>query len=166
MRIRIALLATLASLACDGGLQPEPGCGTGFVGVCGTVTLRGTVPDSTDGVFVLAYRAFPQTCDEIAGFLPFPPPQLTLGDTIATYALSLPDGRYEWILAAWKKVGQLTLTPADTALLREAGFYRDPANAANPGAVNVTGAGVDSIDFLVDLDNLNPITDYLTCTAQ
>ncbi len=166
MHHRIALLATFAALACDGGLQPEPVCGAGFTGVCGTVTLRGTVPDSTDGVFVLAYRAFPQTCDEIPGFLPFPPPRLNLGDTIATYTLSLPDGRYEWIVAAWKKVGQLTLTAADTALLREVGFYRDPADSAQPGAVMVSGAGVDSIDFVVDLDNLNPITDYLTCTAQ
>jgi len=80
--------------------------------------------------------------------------------------LPLPDGRYEWIVAAWKKVGTLTLTPADTAILREAGFYRDPADTSQPGAVTLAGAGVDSVDFVVDLDALHPITDYLTCTVR
>lgn len=158
----VALVASLAG-ACDGGLQPQEGCPPG---ICGTVMLRGTAPDSTDGVFILAYRTFPQTCADIPDFVPFPPPEITLGGTTAKYALGLPDGRYEWIVAAWKKVGPLTLTPADTAILREAGFYRDPADTSQAGAVTVAGTGVDSIDFVVDLDDLRPITDRLTCTVR
>lgn len=157
---RVALVCiALAGPACDRGLAP-----VGCAGICGTVTIRGTAPDSTDSVFVLAYASFPQTCDEISSFLPFPPPQIPLRDTIASYALSLADGRYEWIVAAWKKVGTLTLTPADTALLREAGFYRDPLDSARAGVVTVS-TGVHSIDFVVDLDQLHPITDYVTCAG-
>jgi len=169
IRFGLAALAVVAALACDGGLQPQPiptECPAGFVGVCGTVQLKGAIPDSTDGVFVIAYRTFPQTCDEIPDFVPFPPPRIPLGDTVATYTLPLPDGRYEWIVAAWKKIGTLTLTVADTALLREAGFYRDPPGSSTPGAITVSGTGVDSVDFVVDLDNLHPITDYLTCTVR
>lgn len=153
----------IAALACDEGLQPQPICPSG---ICGTVTLRGTAPAGTDGVFVLAYRTFPQTCNDIPDFVPLPPPELDLTSATPKYALTLPDGRYEWIVAAWKKVGTLTLTPADTALLREAGYYRDPADTSQPGAVTLAGAGVDGIDFVVDLDNLHPITDYLTCTVR
>lgn len=168
-RSGLAALAATVMLACDGGLQPQPmptDCPAGFVGICGTLRLRGTIPDSTDGVFVLAYRTFPQICDDIPDFLPFPPPEIPLGDSAAIYTLPLPDGRYEWIVAAWKKVGPLTLTPADTAILREAGYYRDPADTAQPGAITIAGAGVDSVDFVVDLDDLHPITDYLTCPVR
>lgn len=169
LRSGVAALVVLAALACDSGLQPTPATGTcrsGFVGACGTVRIRGTIPANTDGVFVLAYSTFPQVCADIPDFLPFPPPSVSLADTVATYELPLPNGSYEWIVAAWKKVGTLTLTPADTALLREAGYYRNPANPTLPGAITVNGNGVDSVDFVVDLDNLHPITDYLTCTGR
>ena len=159
----LAALVAMAMLACDGGLQPQARCPSG---ICGTVTLHGTAPDSSDGVFVIAYTTFPQTCNDIPDFLPFPPPEIALGGATATYTLALPNARYEWIVAAWKKVGTLTLTPADTAILREAGYYRDPADTAQPGAVTLAGAGVDGVDIVVDLDDLHPITDYLTCPVR
>jgi hypothetical protein len=159
----LAALVAIGPLACDGGLQPEARCPSG---ICGTITLLGAQPESTDAVFVIAYRTFPQTCADIPDFVPFPPSAITLGGATATYTLSLPDGRYEWIVAAWKKVGTLTLTPADTAILREAGYYRNPADTSQAGAVTLAGAGVDGIDFVVDLANLHPITDYLTCTVR
>jgi hypothetical protein len=163
LRSGVAALVTLAALACDGGLQPQDGCPAG---ICGTVTIRGMPPAETDGVFILAYQTFPQTCNDIPSFLPFPnPPRVSLTDTIASYTLAVPDGQYAWIVAAWKRVGTLTLTPADTALLREAGYYRDPANPLQPGAVMASG-GVEHIDFVVDLNNLHPITDYLTCAVR
>lgn len=163
IRLDYLALAGLGALACDGGLQPanDP-CPTG---ICGTITITGTVPDSTDGVFVLAYRTFPLTCDDISGFEPLPPPEISLTGTTATYTLAIPEERYEWIVAAWKKVGAFTFTAADTVILREAGFYRDPANPSLPGAVTASG-GTDGIDFAVDLDNLHPITDYLTCAVR
>jgi len=162
-------IGVLVVVACDGGLQPEfapTDCPTGFVGLCGTVRIRGSIPDSTHLVAVVAYGTFPQTCDDIPNFIPALPPSIPLGDTTATYALPLPSGSYEWIVAAWKKLGTPTGTVADTALLREAGFYRDPADTTRAGAVTVSGGAVDGVDFVIDLDNLHPLTDYVTCAAR
>jgi len=162
-------LGVLAVLACDGGLQPElapTACPAGLVGICGTVRIRGSIPDSTHFVAVVAYSTFPQTCDDVLKFIPTFPPSIPLSDTTAAYALPLPNGDYEWIVAAWKKIGGLTGTAADTALLREAGFYRDPADTTRAGAVTVRGGAVDGVDFVIDLDNLHPLTDYVTCAAR
>ena len=162
-RLGFAALVAIGPLACDGGLQPEARCPSG---ICGTVTLLGTPPESTDAVFVIAYRTVPQTCADIPDFLPALPLPIALGGATATYSLPLPDGRYEWIVAVWKKIGNLTGTTADTALLREAGYYREPADTSQAGAVTLAGAGIDGIDFVVDLGDLHPITDYLTCTVR
>ena len=71
------------------------------------------------------------------------------------------------MLAVWKKVGNLTLTPQDTALLRVAGYYRDPADTTQPGIVTIPAGGtVGNIDFRVEFDSLRPATDFVTCTAQ
>ena len=158
-----AALVAIGPLACDGGLQPEARCPSG---ICGTITIRGAEPESTEFVLVIAYRTFPQTCDDIPNFLPPQPPLISLGGPTATYTLPLSDGRYEWIVAVWKKIGNLTGTTADTALLREAGYYREPADTSQAGAVTLAGAGIDGIDFVVDLGDLHPITDYLTCTVR
>ena len=158
-----AALVAIGPLACDGGLQPEARCPSG---ICGTITIRGAEPESTEFVLVIAYRTFPQTCDDIPNFLPPQPPLISLGGPTATYTLPLSDGRYEWIVAVWKKIGNLTGTGADTALLREAGYYRDPTDTSQAGAVTLAGAGVDGVDFVVDLGDLHPITDYLTCTVR
>ena len=166
-----AVLTVLAALACDGGLAPVAatgGCPSGFVGACGTVTFHGAVPDSTQVVYVVAYASFPQTTTDLLTFAPLAPPTLDLpggpGDTTATYRLPLPAGRYEWILAVWKKVGVLSLTNADS-LLREAGYYRNPANPTLPGAVDITG-GVDSLDFVVDFNNMHAISFYFPPAAR
>lgn len=174
MGVRAAYAATagaLALLACDGGLAPQSaagGCPPGFVGACGTVTFRGAVPDSTQVVYVVAYANFPQTATDLLTFTPLSPPALDLpggpADTLTTYRLPLPVGRYEWILAVWKKVGVLTLANADS-LLREAGFYRDPANPALPGTVDVAGS-TDSIDFVVDFTNMHPVSFYFPPAAR
>lgn len=162
-RLGFAAIAAIAVLACDGGLRPVARCPSG---VCGTITIRGAQPESTHVVLVIAYHTFPQTCDDIPAFLPPDPPLISLGGPTATYTLPLTDGRYEWIVAVWKKIGMLTGTPADTALLREAGYYRAPADTSQPGAVTIAGTGVAEVDFVVDLDDLHPITDYVTCTAR
>jgi hypothetical protein len=164
--LRNAVLATLAALlACDGGLAPVPesgGCPPGFVGACGTVIFHGAVPESTQLVYVVAYASFPENQADLLTFTPLTPPTLDLpgspADTVTTYRLPLPAGRYEWILAVWRKIGALTLDNADS-LLREAGFYRDPANDTLPGVVDIMGA-TDSIDFVVDFDNMHPVSYY------
>jgi hypothetical protein len=169
LRPAVALVAALtAALACDAGLEPEPICARGLVGVCGTIRFSGTIPDSTDNVFVAAYTSFPQTCNQlILNRRPFIPSSVPYTDSVALYSIELLPDTYEWVLAVWKKVGDLTLTAQDTALLRVAGYYRNPADTTQPGVVAVPNGNVaDSVDFSVDFDNLKPPTDFVTCTLR
>src|SRR6266540_3717771 len=131
-RSATTLAAVLAAaLACDAGLEPEPICARGLVGLCGTIRFRGTIPDSTDNVFAAAYATFPQTCNDlIFNRQPFIPSSVPYTDSVAAYTVELTAGAYAWVLAVWKKVGNLTLSAADTALLRVAGYYRDPADSS------------------------------------
>src|SRR5258705_8563646 len=138
----LVLVSTALVTACAKGLQPEPICASDLIGVCGTIRLHGTVPDSTDNVFVAAYAAFPQTCiDLITNRQPFIPGSVSYTDSVAEYGVALPPRTYAWVLAVWKKVGTLTLTPADTALLRVAGYYRNPPDSTQPGSVTVPNGG-------------------------
>ena len=151
---RAAFACILATaFACDGGLEPalQPTtCPANFQGVCGTVTFHGALPESTDVVYVVAYARFPQSQAELFTFQPAIPPQLHLpdstADTLRFYTLPLTAGRYEWVLGVWKKQGTLTFTNADT-LLREAGYYRNPADTSQRGAVNIYSQVTDSIDL-------------------
>ena len=154
--------------ACDGGLAPEPICAPGLVGLCGRLHFRGPIPDSTDNVFMAAYATFPQTCTHlINNRRPFIPGSVPYTDSVAAYSVELPPDTYHWVVAVWKKVGALTLTPADTALLRVAGYYRSPADATQPGVVTVPkGAALGDIDVVVDFDSLRPATNFVSCTAQ
>src|SRR5213082_2160722 len=69
-----AALAVAAALACNDGLQPTPAPTTcpkgGFVGICGTVTLRGAVPGNTSAVYIIAYNGFPQSRNDLFNFQP------------------------------------------------------------------------------------------------
>lgn len=154
--------------ACGGGLEPEPICAPGLVGVCGTLRFRGTIPDSTDNLFIAAYVTFPQTCNDlINNRRPLIPSSVPYTNSIAAYSVELSPGTYEWVLAVWKKIGALTLSPADTALLRVAGYYHHPSDSTLPGSVTVpNGASAGDIDFVVAFDSLRPATDFVTCTAQ
>jgi hypothetical protein len=164
---RAAFVTTwLAAVACDAGLAPAPEpttCPATFRGVCGTVVFRGAIPESTDVVYVVAYANFPQSQADLFTFQPAIPPQVDLPDSTADsvrfYTLALPSARYEWVLAVWKKQGTLTFANADT-LLREAGYYRYPADTSQRGAVRVYDAGTDSIDFVVDFTNMHPVSFY------
>jgi hypothetical protein len=151
--------------ACGGGLEPEPICAPTLVGVCGTLRFRGTIPDSTDNVFIAAYATFPQTCNDlINNRQPFIPGSVPYTDSAAAYSVELPPRAYAWVVAVWKKIGNLTLSPADTALLRVAGYYRNPADTSQPGVVTVpAAAAAGDIDFVADFDNLRPATDFVTC---
>jgi hypothetical protein len=158
------LAALLATLACDGGLQPvaEPtACPPRHVGICGTVRFRGAVPESTQAVYVIAYDTFP---DGRADLFKLQPPitllePLPLGDTAAFFVVPLDPGRYEWVLAAWVKEG-FTLLNADTHLF-EAGYYRDPSDTTSAGVVVVpAGSSADSIDFVVDYTDMRPVSHW------
>ena len=161
----MCLAATALVAACGGGLQPEPICASTLVGACGTLRFHGPIPDSTDNVFIAAYAAFPQTCTNLINDRrPLIPGSVPYTDSVAAYSVSLDPGGYQWLVAVWKKVGQLTLSPADTALLRVAGYYRNPADTTQPGAFTVPGgAAVGGLDFVADFDNLRPATDFATC---
>src|SRR4051812_43700806 len=115
--------------ACGGGLQPEPICASTLVGACGVLRFRGTIPDSTDNVFIAAYVTFPVTCtDLINNRRPVIPGSVPYPDSVAAYSVALDPGPYHWLVAVWKKEGSLPLPSADTALLRVAGYYRNPAD--------------------------------------
>jgi len=92
------------------------------------------------------------------------PPTITVGGVPFSYVLGVPSGRYEWVLAVWKKRATGALTPqnADT-LLRAAGFYRDPADTSKPGTVVVGAGPTNSIDFIVDFDHMRRICDIVQC---
>lgn len=162
----IALIAPLALPACDAGLEPEPICARTLVGACGTLHFQGIPPDSTDNVFIAAYVTFPTTCQElIDNRRPFLPGSVPYTDSVAAYSVPLDPGPYQWVLAVWKKVGSLTLTPADTAILRVAGYYRDAIDTTLAGGIAVpNGGSVGDIDFVVDFDHLRPATDFVSCT--
>jgi hypothetical protein len=164
--LAVALIALVT--ACDAGLAPEPICAPRLIGLCGTIHFRGTVPDSTDQVFVAAYATFPLTCtDLINNRRPVIPGAVPHTDTAAAYSIALPPGTYHWVLAVWKKIGMLQISPADTALLRVAGYYRSPADSSQPGVVVVPTVGAaGDINFAVNFDSLRPATDFVTCTAQ
>jgi hypothetical protein len=164
VRRRIATLATvLALLGCNDGLAPRPLCPSGFTGICGSVTFRGALPDSTDAVYLVAYAAFPRSPSDLFTFQPSSPPALRLDSAARAdsqhYQLPLPPGQYAWVLAAWKKVGTLTSTNADS-LLREAGYYRDPADTSRAGSVVVGGSATGGVNFVVDFTNMHPVSYY------
>ena len=143
----------------------------GFVGVCGTVTFRGTEPDSTDGVFIVGYPTFPQSRNDLLAFTPFPPPSsLQRPFTGAQfYTLRIPNGRYEWVVAVWKKTGTFApnFSNADS-LLKEAGFYRDHADTTTHGSgvVVVNSTGTDAIDFVIDFGEMHAISYYFPAPSQ
>jgi len=172
LRPAAALLATLAAFACDGGLEPEPICGSGFIGACGTAHYTGTPPATTDAVFLVAFPTYPTSCSELLTFpprfRPFPPFELPLPYVdSASYGLPLSPDRYEWIVAVWKDTGAITFTVADTTKFRVAGQYRDPADTTRAGVVTVpSGGAVGGVDVVVDFDtlrSLRPVSDYVAC---
>ncbi|OLC07876.1 MAG: hypothetical protein AUH42_02775 [Gemmatimonadetes bacterium 13_1_40CM_70_11] len=162
--LRLPSALAIVVLACNEGLQPVPLCQRGFVGICGTVHFRGTLPDSTAAVYLVAYPTFPQSRNDLFNFVPFPPQSIPTADSTYFYTLGIPNGRYEWVLAAWVKLG-FTTANADSTL-REAGYYRDKADTAKPGVVMVNGTGTDSIDIVVDFDNMHPISYYFPAAAK
>jgi hypothetical protein len=167
--VRALPLGLTLLIGCNDGLAPIPQptrCPQPFIGICGTVTFRATLPDSTAGLFVVAYPAFPESLRALLTFQPLLPPRLALpalGDSTTVYALGLPNGVYQWVLAVWQKQGTLKadFSNADS-LFKEAGFYRDHADttAHGSGIVVVNSTGTDSIDFVVDFRNMHSISYY------
>ncbi len=160
-RALAALVALVCDVACNAGLEPVPVCPSGLVGICGTVTFQGAVPDSTQAVYVVAYHTFPNSRDNLFTFQPALNllQNLPLGRDSAVYAIPVEAGRYEWVVAVWVKQ-TFTLATADSTL-REAGYYRDPADASLAGVVNVPDQGVAArIDFVIDFAQLHPPCRY------
>lgn len=159
MRSRVACAALVAAaLACDAGLQPT----TAPPAIRGTVTFQGMVPESTQAVYVVAYHNFPHSRDSL---FVFQPPigslqNLPFASAASSYSIPVETGHYEWVLAVWVKQG-FSLANADSTL-REAGYYRDPANPSQPGTVDVTADGADGIDFVIDFGQMHPPCRYYT----
>jgi hypothetical protein len=162
---RAALTCLVAVVACREGLQPTPVCPPAFVGICGRVTFRVPLPDtlraSTDAVFIVAYHHFPTAPESLFNFVPVPPDTIPTARGTYVYALAVPPGHYDWVLAVWKRVGTFTTQNADT-LLREIGFYRDAGDTTSHGSgiVTVVGTHADSINFVIDFSNMHRICTY------
>ena len=159
-RLRYLLLVLV--LGCNDGLQPTTICDPQLGAVSGTVTFRGTEPDSTLALYIVAYAAFPQSRADLFNFLPFPPQSLQTplaGDSVVTYGMCLPNDKYHWILAVWAKVGLIVsdTANADSHLL-EAGYYHDPADTTKPGVVTVNAAGAPNVDFVVDFNTMHSVS--------
>ncbi|HVH69354.1 MAG TPA: hypothetical protein VM716_15905 [Gemmatimonadales bacterium] len=155
-RVACAALAAVAALACNEGLRP-----TACAGICGTVTFRGAVPESTQAVYIVAYHTFPSSRDSLFNFQPPLGPllqPLPLTGVPTSYDIPVEVGRYEWVLAVWVKQG-FNLSNADSTL-REAGYYRDPADTSQPGVVTVSTPGTASVDFLIDFGHMHPPCHY------
>jgi hypothetical protein len=170
IRIRpgcLSLTALWWALACNEGLMPGPTCPSDYQGICGTVTFRGALPESTDVVYVVAYAAFPRSVNDLFSFRPTSPPLLHLDSAACAkpqlYALPLANGTYQWVLAAWKKQGTLSLQNADS-LLREAGYFHDAADTTHPGGVVVNGR-TTGIDFVVDFTAMHPVSFYFPASG-
>ena len=82
-------IAVAAILACNQGLEPAlapTSCPNGFVGVCGTVSFAGQLPESTAKVFIVAFDTFPKSQNDLFKFKPQPsPPTLPLGGPPCPY---------------------------------------------------------------------------------
>lgn len=161
VRSALAAVAAVALLRCNGGLQPIT-CS----GICGNVSFRGAVPDSTQAVYVVAYHTFPHSRDSLFNFQPslLALHALPLGEPTTSYAIPVEPGRYEWVLAVWVKQG-FTLANADSTL-RETGYYRDPADTSQPGVVAVSSPGVSAIDFTIDFAHMHPPCHYYETPCQ
>src|SRR5207237_7980915 len=92
-----AAMALAAALACNQGLEPALApttCPHGFVGVCGTVSFVGQVPESTAKVFVVAFDTFPRSQNDLFKFKPqLDPTILPLGGLPVSSTLPLPPAR-------------------------------------------------------------------------
>lgn len=160
-RVSCAALAAAAALACNEGLRPSAAC----AGICGTVTYRGSLPDSlkdsTAAVLIVAFATFPATPADLLNFQPPIPAFVDTGGPPRRYVLQVPDGTYEWVVAVWEKKGTLGAGNADS-LLREVGFYRDGSDTTSHGSgiVHVTAAGADSINLAIDFTKMHRICDY------
>ena len=162
------LLAAALAAACS-GLEPTPqptSCPKGFTGICGTVTFVGSVPESTLAVYIVAYETFPHSATDLFTYQPLAPDPLPLDSAQQFYTIPLPNGRYEWVVAAWLRQ-DFTPQGADSTL-REAGFYRDGADTTSHGSgiVVVNGTGTDSIDFVIDFTMMHPIAFYFPVARQ
>lgn len=154
-RVACAALAAVAALACNEGLRP-----TTCIGICGTLAFSGTVPESTQAVYVVAYHTFPHSRDSLFNFQPplTSLQALPLNGIPTFYDISVEPGHYEWVLAVWVKQG-FNLTNADSTL-REAGYYRNPADTSQPGVVTVAGGPADTVNFVVDFAHMHPPCRY------
>lgn len=149
----------IAVLACNGGLEPITRCAP-VAQICGSLTFRGTVPDSTEWVRVVAYRIMPTTRTELFTFSG-PSDPLPYRNPSAEYRLPLSPGTYAWVLAVWKKLGTLAPDGSNAEdLLREAGSYLDPADPTRFGPVTVPASGKTGINIVVDFDNMHRVSDF------
>lgn len=134
-------------LACANGLEPVP-----FQGISGSISYRGTEPDSTEWIRLGAFREVPATIVDFLSFSAVSDP-LSPGADSVSYLLGLDTGLYRWVPIVWKKAN----VPVPDGL-RILGWYTgtdDPFG--DPGRfLVVQDTANDGIDLIADFDS--PLT--------
>lgn len=136
-----AVIAVLATAACDRGLEAEPP----LTGIAGTVTFLGEWTEEIGEVAVAVYRDLPEEPADLFG-LSGTDQGVPLGSRSYDYFVPLQrEGVYRWIIVAWRRPEAFW---DFTSLL---GCYHVEGDSL-PGVVEVTpGAVTGGIDLTIDL---------------
>jgi hypothetical protein len=161
-RIRFPIcLMTLLALSCYKGNGLSPAAPEPESGIQGTVRFKGAWPDSTDQVWVVVSKTYPEDITTLEACYQFVYEGFTrgtiiVGDTIPNfireyeYQFKIQPGSYEFLLVVWIPRGNLFG-------LKELGaYYGNTVHPTLPAPVDVyPGVVTDHIDIQADFSNID-----------
>lgn len=147
-----ALLVSLLLLnvACgDHGLEPL------HEGISGRITFTGAWPDTTEWVRLAVFKKLPATVFDI----PINPPLFsdTLPRFVSSYdyEMTLPAGKYEWVVLAWKPKKKNATN--DFSGLDTLSMYAQPVTTRVPLAIQVPEKRLlNGVNIIADFSVLSP----------
>lgn len=147
-----ALLVSLLLLnvACgDHGLEPL------HEGISGRIAFTGAWPDTTEWVRLAVFKKLPATVFDI----PINPPLFsdTLPRFVSSYdyEMTLPAGKYEWVVLAWKPKKKNATN--DFSGLDTLSMYAQPGTTRVPLAIQVPEKRLlNGVNIIADFSVLSP----------
>ncbi len=142
--------ALLLATACgDHGLEPL------HEGISGRITFTGAWPDTTEWVRLAVFKKLPATVFDI----PINPPLFsdTLPRFVSSYdyEMTLPAGKYEWVVLAWKPKKKNATN--DFSGLDTLAMYAQPGTTRVPLAVEVPAQRLlNGVNLNADFSVLTP----------